>query len=55
MFSTTFMDPDEWLSNTSTKALHSRSCTIIIVRDCIVELAVILGPIFPLMFTEISE
>ena len=30
-------------------------CTIIIVKDCIVEIAVILGPIFPLMFMEISD
>ena len=29
---------DEWLDITSTKAYHSRSVTIIIVRDCIVEL-----------------
>ena len=31
------------------------NCTIIVLRDCFVELAVILGPIFPLMFIEISE
>ena len=51
MFSTTFMDADVWLTNTSTKTLLYNH----IVRDCIVELAVILGPIFPLMFIEISE
>ena len=55
MFSTTFMDPDELIANTSTNAHHSRICTTIIVRDCFFELAVILGPIFPLMFMEISD
>ena len=30
-------------------------CTIIIVRDYIVKLAVIIGLIFPLMFMEISD
>ena len=41
MFSTTFIDADEWLANTSTKHSPLSICTIIIVRDCIVELAVI--------------
>ena len=56
MFSTTFIDPDELLANTSTNAHHSRSAQpSYIVRDCFVELAVILGPIFRLMFMEISD
>ena len=55
MFSTTFMDPDVWLANTSIKNPHSPSVQSIIERVCIVELAVILAPIFPLMFIEISE
>ena len=49
------MDPDVWLAYTITKTLPCRSVQSIVVRDCIVELGVILGPIFPLIFIEISE
>ena len=37
MFSTTFMDPYEWLANTSTISSPLSICAIIIVRDYIVE------------------
>ena len=55
MFSTTFMDVDVVVSQYEHQSSPLSICTIIIVRDCIVDLAVILGLIFPLMFMEISE
>ena len=57
MFSTTFMDPDVWLANTSKKNSPLSICTIIIVRDCIVELPVIFGSNIStnINFIEISD